>query len=549
MTEPGSLGDLREGDEFAGYRIERRLGRGGMGILFLAVEPGLERRVALKLIAPEAAADEIFAKRFAEESRIAASIEHPNVVPIYAAGEEEGIPFIAMRYVAGSDLGRRIQSEGRLEPERAAALIAQVGNGLDAIHAAGLVHRDVKPANVLVSGSAGEEHAYITDFGVARNVATRSGLTQTGRFVGTIDYVAPEQISGGTVDARADVYALGCLLFKLLTGQVPFPREGEAACLYAHLNDPPPPPSLYAPGVPIELDDVVARAMSKQPGDRYPSAGDLGRAAVAAVSGRAVGTPERTVATGAAATVETETVAPAAATAESAADRTAGPGPAAAASRDPTAEARPGPTAETRPESGGRGSSPALALLAGGLAIAAAVVLAIVLTSGGGGGSATGAGATTASGSEAGAAKAAGKGQAKPKAEPAPLSRGELIARADRSCEEAKAAYVAALEKAGRETAEVVPDVAFAETLAGISSRQVEQLEALVPPKAEAQAFDEYLASRRRVARWDRDAVAAAKTGDEASYQAAYAKRNESEPERELLADEIGFRVCSQPSR
>ncbi|MGC1853403.1 MAG: serine/threonine-protein kinase, partial [Solirubrobacterales bacterium] len=276
--------DLSAGDEFAGYRIERSLGRGGMGILYLAVEPGLERHVALKLIAPEAASDEVFARRFAEESKIAASIEHPNVVPIYAAGEEDGIPFIAMRYVSGSDLGRRLAREGRLEPASAARLVAQVGNGLDAIHAAGLVHRDVKPANVLLSEMGGEDHAYITDFGVARNVATESGLTQTGRFVGTLDYVAPEQISGGEVDARADVYALGCLLFKLLTGEVPFPKDGEAARLYAHLNDPPPAPSLHATAVPMALDDVAIRAMSKQPGDRYPSAGDLGRAAVAALT-------------------------------------------------------------------------------------------------------------------------------------------------------------------------------------------------------------------------------------------------------------------------
>ncbi len=152
MVEAHGWSELSAGDEFAGYRIEQRLGRGGMGILYLAVEPGLDRRVALKLIAPEAAAEEVFAKRFAEESRIAASIEHPNVVPIYAAGEEGGVPFIAMRYVSGSDLSRRIVREGRLQPAAATALIAQVGNGLDAIHAAGLVHRDVKPANVLLSG-------------------------------------------------------------------------------------------------------------------------------------------------------------------------------------------------------------------------------------------------------------------------------------------------------------------------------------------------------------------------------------------------------------
>src|SRR5215470_12878091 len=172
MVEPGVWIELSDGDEFAGYRVERRLGRGGMGILYLALEPGLDRRVALKLIAPEAAADEVFTRRFAEESRIAAAIEHPNVVPIYAAGEHEGIPYIAMRFVSGSDLGRRISRDGKLDPELAVSLIAQIGNGLDAIHAAGLVHRDVKPANVLLSGSDGTEHAYITDFGVARNVAT-----------------------------------------------------------------------------------------------------------------------------------------------------------------------------------------------------------------------------------------------------------------------------------------------------------------------------------------------------------------------------------------
>jgi len=307
MATPDRGIELSPGDEFAGYRIERRLGRGGMGVLYLAIEPGLERRVALKLIAPEAAADELFARRFAEESRIAASIEHPNVVPIYAAGEADDVPWIAMRYVSGADLAKRLAGEGRLAPERAVELIAQVGNGLDAIHAAGLIHRDVKPANVLLSGDGEDAHAYITDFGVARNVATESGLTQTGRFVGTLDYVAPEQISGDAIDARVDVYALGCLLYKLLTGQVPFPREGEPAKLFAHLNDPPPAASLTAPEVPMALDDVVIRAMSKQPDDRYLSAGDLGRAAQAALGGEAPTVPERTVATGAAATRTAET--------------------------------------------------------------------------------------------------------------------------------------------------------------------------------------------------------------------------------------------------
>ncbi|HXR31045.1 MAG TPA: serine/threonine-protein kinase, partial [Solirubrobacterales bacterium] len=174
MAEPAPGIELSEGDRFAGYRIERRLGRGGMGVLYLAIEPGLDRHVALKLIAPEAAADEVFARRFAEESKIAASIEHPNVVPIYAAGKEGGVPFIAMRYVAGADLARRLAREGRLAPALAVELIAQIGNGLDAIHAAGLVHRDVKPANVLLAAGGAVEHAYITDFGVARNVSTES---------------------------------------------------------------------------------------------------------------------------------------------------------------------------------------------------------------------------------------------------------------------------------------------------------------------------------------------------------------------------------------
>src|ERR1700710_3046676 len=309
MVEGQGWIELSDGDEFGAYRIERRLGRGGMGILYLAVEPGLARRVALKLIAPEAAADPVFARRFAEESRIAASIEHPNVVPIYAAGEEAGVPYIAMRYVAGADLARRLAREGRLSPRVAVDLIAQIGNGLDAIHAAGLIHRDVKPANVLLSGDKGGDHAYITDFGVARNVSTESGLTQTGRFVGTLDYVAPEQISGGAIDARVDVYALGCLLFKLLTGEVPFPKDGDAARLFAHLNDPPPAPSLYVPEVSMALDDVVMRAMSKPADDRYPSAGDLGRAAQAALRGEPPAAPERTVATGAAATRTAETIA------------------------------------------------------------------------------------------------------------------------------------------------------------------------------------------------------------------------------------------------
>ncbi|HEU5106285.1 MAG TPA: serine/threonine-protein kinase [Solirubrobacterales bacterium] len=503
MVKSRSWTELGDGDEFAGYRIESRIGRGGMGILYLALEPGLERRVALKLIAPEAAADEVFARRFAEESRIAAAIEHPNVVPIYAAGEEDGVPWIAMRYVAGSDLGRRLAQAGQLEPEHAVALIAQVGKGLDVIHASGLVHRDVKPANVLLSGEPGSEHAYITDFGVARNVATESGLTQTGRFVGTLDYVAPEQISGETIDARVDVYALGCLLYKLLTGEVPFPREGEAARLYAHLHDPPPAPSLYVPSLPMALDDVVVRAMSKAPEDRYPSAGDLGRAAQAALSGTTVSAPERTVATGAAAT--REAVRPTEETAKLA----------------PASDPPPG---RRRP------------LLVGGLLalIAAAVAVALIASGGGGDGS----GIDGAVGDTAATETTA---KTKPKPEPKTLTKAELVSRGDAICTESRNKFLRYRDP----VAEAEPDVAYSRVLVGISSNAVQQFEALVPPQALSSAYNAYVASQREVMGWDRDALAAAESGDAVAYGEARQARDETEDERKQLAEAVGFRVCS----
>jgi Protein kinase domain len=521
MVEGSGWIELAEGDEFAGYRIERRLGRGGMGILYLAVEPGLDRRVALKLIAPEAAADDVFARRFAEESRIAASIEHPNVVPIYAAGEEGGVPYIAMRYVAGSDLGRRLAREGRLEPARAVELIAQIGNGLDAIHAAGLVHRDVKPANVLLGGDEAEAHAYITDFGVARNVATQSGLTQTGRFVGTLDYVAPEQISGGEIDARVDVYALGCLLYKLLTGQVPFPRDGEAARLYAHLHDPPPAPSLYVPEVSMALDDVVARAMSKPPGVRYPSAGDLGRAAVAALSGTAVSIPERTVATGAAATRESEVVAP--------------PPP------PPATE----PTRRVEEEGDGHGRR--RGLIAGGVALGlgAVVAMAAVLLGGGGDGdpSTAATGQTTVKEQSGGGEQT--QKQEKPKPAPERLTTSQLVAKGDEICTRSQDAYKQTRAELPEASSEETPDVEYARQLVANSSRQVREMEALVPPKSKQDEFEEYLESRREVAQWDKDALQAAQQGDALAYREAYDNRNDTEDNRKRMSEAIGFTVCS----
>jgi hypothetical protein len=501
------------GDEFAGYRIEQILGRGGMGVLYLAVEPGLERRVALKLIAPEAAADEVFARRFAEESRVAASIEHPNVVPIYAAGEEAGVPFIAMRYVSGSDLGRRLAREGRLQPPGAAALIAQVGNGLDAIHAAGLVHRDVKPANVLLAGTGGEDHAYITDFGVARNVATESGLTQTGRFVGTLDYVAPEQISGGTVDARADVYALGCLLFKLLTGEVPFPRDTEAARLYAHLNDPPPAPSLHATEVSMGLDDVVIRAMSKDPDDRYPSAGDLGRAAVAALSGSRPDLPERTVATGAAATRTAETT----------------------TAVEPTPDE---PTAATRRLVPADGPHRRRLLAAAAAVAAIGAIVATIALGGGDGGSkdATnpGGGATTASSNAR---------PPRPDPGPEPPARSQLIAKADAVCEDSQRRY---LEVRDLES-EHSTDVPYAEALVRIARQRIRGLRRLTPPRRLAKPYGEYVEAQERVYDTDVQALGAAREGDTAGVEAARERRDAEDSLREELAREIGFTACSTP--
>jgi Protein kinase domain len=289
------------GDQVAGYRIERQLGRGGMGVVYLAEQVRLQRRVALKLIVPELAEDDEFRRRFERESQMAASLDHPNVIPVYEAGEADGALFISMRYVEGSDLRMIIRNTGQLEPARAARIVSQLGDALDAAHARGLVHRDVKPANVLVAGAPGAEHVYLTDFGLTRHVSSQSGITHTGQWVGTLDYVAPEQISGGPLDARVDVYSLGCVLFEALTSRVPYPRDSDVAKMYAHMNEPPARVSQLAPLAGPEFDPVIDRALAKQPDQRYPSTGDLGRAAVAAAAGRHYAAAERSVAAGSAA--------------------------------------------------------------------------------------------------------------------------------------------------------------------------------------------------------------------------------------------------------
>jgi predicted Ser/Thr protein kinase len=281
------------GASVAGYRIEAVAGRGGMGVVYQARQVALDRTVALKLIAPDLARDEAFRARFARESRIAASLDHPNVIPVYEAGEDGDRLFIAMRFVDGTDLGRMIAADGALEPRLAAELVAQAGSALDAAHARGLVHRDVKPGNLLITGSLPERpHVYLTDFGLARRDGSSTALTTTGQWMGTPDYAAPEQVDGHELGARTDVYALGCVLFAALTGRPPFGDRPRMAKAGAHLHEPPPTLRSIAPGVPLAFEPVVARALAKRPEDRYATAGELGAAALAAA--RAPGATART---------------------------------------------------------------------------------------------------------------------------------------------------------------------------------------------------------------------------------------------------------------
>jgi serine/threonine-protein kinase len=296
------MADLETGSEFAGCRIEGVIGRGGMGVIYRATELRLGRPVALKLIATEQASDPDVRERFEREARLTASIEHPNVVPVYAAGEEDGHLYLVMRYVPGTDLHHLLRSDGRLAPARAASVVAQVADALDAAHAAGLVHRDVKPANVLIAG----DHAYLSDFGITRVQTSDTRITDSGNWIGTVDFMSPEHLRGEPTDARADVYALGCVLYTALTGTPPFRRETVPATITAHLHDPPPRPSLAEPGIPVAFDSVIARALAKEPADRYPSAGDLGRAALAAAAGERASTARGSVATGAATPEEAE---------------------------------------------------------------------------------------------------------------------------------------------------------------------------------------------------------------------------------------------------
>jgi serine/threonine protein kinase/streptogramin lyase len=270
------------GSLIAGYRIDALVGGGRLGVVYRATDVALERPVALKLVEPMLGLDASLGTGFPPRLEHVALVEHPNVIPVHHAGEEGGTLFVAMRYVAGIDLGALIAREGALHPRRVADIVHQVAEALDAAHAAGVVHRDVKPSNVLIENLNGREHVFLTDFGLSKQTAS-AAMTATNRLVGTLDYVAPEQIGGRVVDGRADVYALGCVLFHALTGQAPYALRDDAAKLWGHMYDPPPSVSEVCASAPAALDAVVSRAMAKRPDDRYASAGELGRAAVHAV--------------------------------------------------------------------------------------------------------------------------------------------------------------------------------------------------------------------------------------------------------------------------
>ncbi|WP_405995508.1 serine/threonine-protein kinase [Streptomyces sp. NBC_00986] len=262
------------GQQIAGYRIEDEIGRGGMAVVYRAHDLRLDRTVALKLLAPELARNDTFRKRFTHESRVAAAIDHPHIVPVFEAGETDGVLYIAMRYVAGSDLRHLLDREGPLTLPTAVRIATQVASALDAAHEHGLVHRDVKPGNILVArgtDSDHPEHVYLTDFGLTKKSLSLTGFTTVGQFVGTLDYVAPEQISGRPVDGRCDVYGLACVVYETLAGRPPFRRDDDMALLWAHQYDMPPAVSEARGDLPGHVDGVFARALAKSPDDRYES--------------------------------------------------------------------------------------------------------------------------------------------------------------------------------------------------------------------------------------------------------------------------------------
>jgi YVTN family beta-propeller protein len=387
------MAELAPGTVVVGCRIEGVVGRGGMGMVYRATQLSLDRLVALKAIAPELADDATFRERFKRESHIAASIEHPNVIPVYDWGEGDGVLYLIMRYVVGTDLRALIDAERGLPPPRAAWIVAQVAEALAAAHRRDLIHRDVKPANVLVDSGGERDHAYLTDFGIARNAAATSGLTRTGAVIGTLDYLPPERIQDLGGDGRSDVYALGCVLFEALTGRVAYPRDNDVAKMYAHLNAPVPSVRELAPDVPEQLDEIARRAMAKDPAHRFATAGEMADELTGTPPARTRTTPGVTAVAPTAAAAPlgiSEEIALDAETADEEllpAERAAEPHtaqtgpdvapPTAAPTAAPTAPPRPpAPAAPPRPPSRRR-SVLLAAALAGTAGVAAALVLAL----------------------------------------------------------------------------------------------------------------------------------------------------------------------------
>jgi serine/threonine-protein kinase len=265
----------RIGTEFAGYRIEGLLGRGGMGVVYRAEHPRLGATIALKVMDPELAMDEVFRERFVREARAAAAIKHPSIIPIYDAGEWNGDLFIAMRFIEGEELRSLIRRDGALPAQQTYVIGLQIASALDAAHRKGLIHRDVKPGNILIEPGPDPDSApiaYLADLGLTKHVDSHSGVTGSGELLGTIDYIAPEQISGSRADGSADVYSLACVLFECLTGTVPYLRENQAAVLWAHLHDEVPRATSVNPSLPPAVDAALARGMAKSPDDRFPTA-------------------------------------------------------------------------------------------------------------------------------------------------------------------------------------------------------------------------------------------------------------------------------------
>src|SRR3954453_1905472 len=281
-SAPDVHGELRIGSTFAGHRIGAVAGRGGMGVVYRAPDLTLDRPVALKLLTPSLARDPVFRARFERECRLAAALDQPNVVPIFHAGVERGALYLTMRYIEGTDLRALLAAGPRLEPIRAARIIAQVAGALTEAHRHGLVHRDVKPANVLIAKRDDDEHAFLTDFGITMDRAGAAHLTNTGFAVGTADYMSPEQARGADVDPRADVYALGCVLYRALTGAVVYDKESDVEKMWAHVHEPPPALLDVCPELPASLGDAVERALAKIPADRQQSATELAHDVLAA---------------------------------------------------------------------------------------------------------------------------------------------------------------------------------------------------------------------------------------------------------------------------